>query len=108
VEARDTRDGECGDACTGAEDRRERFHPMDPGAHLAYARKDPAALHDWTSADKWKETWAGDNWFDDYTMPFGLQEGLACCSVDSISFHWLGALDMKAIHRSLTHCREPS
>eukprot|EP00611_Tribonema_gayanum_P021853 TRINITY_DN4295_c0_g1_i1.p1 TRINITY_DN4295_c0_g1~~TRINITY_DN4295_c0_g1_i1.p1 ORF type:complete len:463 (-),score=143.67 TRINITY_DN4295_c0_g1_i1:57-1445(-) len=63
----------------------ERFHPFTPGHHLQYripAKKD---------------------WYAEYAI--GLKEGMACCSADSISFHYMTPELMRRVFHLLYTCK---
>ncbi len=68
---------------------RQRFHPFTPGHHLSY-RIDPKDSRDW---------------YPKY-HPYGLKEGFDCCSVDSISFHYVPMALMRQLYSFVYHCKD--
>ncbi len=76
----DTRDAE----------RRERFHPFAPGAHLTWKPPAPGKPRDW---------------YEDYNRQWGLRLGADCCAPDSVSFHYVKKpAMMRHIHALLYDC----
>jgi glycoprotein-N-acetylgalactosamine 3-beta-galactosyltransferase len=66
--------------------KRERFHPFTPGQHLTYGVPDLPK----------------DDWYVKYNPE--LKTGLECCSVSSISFHYVNAELMKQLHAYTYNC----
>lgn len=67
---------------------RERFHPFTPGQHLTY--KIPVNRE--------------SDWYPKYN-PW-LKEGFDCCSVESISFHYVPAALMYQLNDYVYHCQD--
>jgi len=93
VKPHDTRDH--GGAGGGEMDLPERFHPFTPAQHLS-----------WRPPRKKKADGSSSDWYENYNKPWGLGLGEACCSKDSVSFHYVKPALMPKLSALLWDCRD--
>jgi len=69
----------------------QRFHPFSPGVTVLYQPASPPPTID-------------EDWYYHYDPH--ARYGMACCSANSASFHYLSPQEMVLIHNNLYHCGE--